>query len=103
MDTEYVYLGRDNVIVRQLLANDEVEPDATKIEVRIGCISLDTDQNPDEVTHAAGVVTMRLGSVDIDEGVHQLCIYAYDGQNPNGVLWDRLWLVVRNERGCEST
>lgn len=101
---EYVYLGRDNTIELQLLADKTpltaLQMQAiTKIELIYNGQTISSQTNPDafdwSTREAEGVVIIALGDISISAGTDLAAdLIIYDAENTNGIVWSSFTLKV---------
>ena len=98
---EVVYQNRDNPIVRELLQDGESPaPGITRVQAKVGDVCLDTNEDS-EITLEGNVVTMVLGGTGLALGTHRCELIVYDANHPNGISWDRFWVVVKVSEACD--
>lgn len=94
MIEEIVYLDRDNAATQQLrdntsglMANADLST-TTRIDVHYGEEVLSSATHPTLITWTSGgVVTIKLGSLDLTPGRYPAYYVLYDPINTNGVRW----------------
>lgn len=105
MITSRVYLDHSNTIDIVLVANGlPVDlSGVTQITLRIGDITVtSTNQASDlirwaQVGWVTGKVTLKLGSLDLDEGIYPRCyLSVYDATWIEGLVWEVLSLEFMN-------
>ena len=104
---EYAYIGRDNVIQRVLLVDEEeltsIQKAAiTRVTVKIGSFCLDTDDGIN-IAYSDGVVTMTVGLIeDIRKGTYPADITVYDSSAVNGNAWGSFTVFVDDWGVCDA-
>lgn len=105
MDTplrEVVYLGRDNTVDLQLLAQGvPIDLDAvTKFELKdIQCnwsIDSTTSASAFDKTEGNGVLKLNLGEEEIPQGDQTAWLILYDALHDNGVVWGKVLFSIIN-------
>lgn len=100
MITETVYLGRDNSIDLQLVADGVVAAlsSVTRIDVvsAQGEWAVSSSDAPEAFDWSAGngMVDISLGQQGIPPGRHSCFLVVYDQGNPHGIVWDKLRLII---------
>lgn len=88
---ETIYIGHDNLIDLQLLANGEVVgiASATRVTVAFGDTLIDSDVSPAAFDWSVGdgVIHLSFGEESIDAGAYKAVLTIYDTDNTNGVVW----------------
>ena len=94
MELETVFVGRDNVIARELLQDGEPPvPGINRVVAHIGDVTLDTDTDP-EISYSDNVVTIRLGGKTLRYGLNICRLTVYDVAHPNGLAWDEFPVLL---------
>ncbi len=101
MIEEIVYLDRDNAASMTLKDNSSGTMSAadlslvTRVDVHYGENTISSVDQPTLVTWtAAGVVSLKLGTLDISSGTYHAYIVTYDAVNTNGIRWPGFSLIV---------
>ena len=104
---ENVYIGRANIIRRELQVNGaemttQQKAAVTKVQVRIGTHCLDTTNIADPISYADGVVEMQLGLIpglEASESEEALMI-VYDAVYTQGKAWGSFPVVIKAWGAC---
>lgn len=101
---EYVYLGRDNTIERQLLADGTaltaLQMQAiTRMDLVYNGQTINSDDNPEafdwSTRESEGVVIFALSGLSISTGTDLAAdLYVYDAEHVNGIRWGSFSLSV---------
>jgi hypothetical protein len=99
---EVVYLGRDNTVDLQLLANDvPIDLDAvTKYELR-DCLcnwTIDSTVSPTafDASNGNGELNLNLGDEEIPAGDQSAWLILYDPAHADGIVWGKVFFSVIN-------
>lgn len=103
MNTETIYLGRDNSIDLILTVDDVPEPltAVTKMAVIVGAVTVESTNGATAPIRWAGEgydtgeVRLVLGMQTIPEGKHEAALVVYDAANPEGVVWTTIRVQVK--------
>ena len=100
---EVVYLGRDNTVDLQLLANGvPIDLDAvTKFELKdvlCGWDTIDSTTSPTafDKTKGNGTLVLNLGDEGISPGDQSAWLILYDVLHDDGVVWGKIFFSVIN-------
>lgn len=111
MSSNIVYLGRDNVIVWELLQNNKtVQEDAiTHAKLWIPEELTDVSEpivastDPEEDMYDGlklidndTKIEARLGSLPLKKGYGMAFLTVYDSDHPNGIAWGGITLIVKD-------
>lgn len=105
---EYAYIGRDNIIKRQLLIDGNVlstedKAAITRVVVRVGSYCLDTGVG-DNITFSDDIVSVQIGLIEnIRRGMYNAEITVYDSVMVNGKAWDSFTVFVDNWDACDDS
>lgn len=98
---EIVWLGRDNPIARELLA-DDVPMDLSSVTRYLLTLSngsntviVDSAATPGVFATVGAVVQMRLGMQSISSGKYQARLSMFTASTPNGIAFERFHLEVK--------
>lgn len=107
---ETVYLGRDNVVVRELIQDGQppVAHAISRVVARIGSVCIDSQSDDEiqlDVVDVNGIehthVTLTLGHLNLSPTVHKVQLTAFDANHPDGIAWDEFWVYVKPWQVCE--
>ena len=105
---EYAYIGRENVIKRQLLIDGNVLSEGDKaainrVVVRIGPYCLDTSVG-ENIEFSGDTVSIKVGRIpNIRRGMYNAEITVYDGALVNGKAWDSFTVFVDSWDTCNDS
>jgi len=104
-DREIIWLGRDNTIDLVFYAEQSSGTTivdlstVTQIDVTFGSgTTVSSSTSPtlfSGVTSPIGEVTFKFGSVDLTSGKYRSEIIVYDPDNSNGIVWDKIPIIVK--------
>lgn len=105
MTTEIVYLGHDNTIDFQLVADDEAQDlsAVTKITATFGTKRISSTDKAagvitwDQAGYDTGEIRLALGGESIPAGGYEMYIVVYDPSNTDGVVWGPANVLVESE------
>jgi len=96
---EIVYLNRDNTIDMILKADGSAVDlsSVTKMELIIDETTISSLTSPDafDWSEGSGKLILALGDEDIDAGSYDAQLIVYDVDNPDGIMWSYINIVVR--------
>ena len=104
MDTENVYLGRDNTINLILKADGSaVDLTAvTKISITFGTTVIESSNGVTDpilwvqTGYNTGEIRLKLGAQAIPAGTYQAALIVYEATYPNGIHWGTVRTVVES-------
>ena len=103
---ENVYIGRANIIRRELQVNGaemttQQKAAVTKVQVRIGTHCLDTTNIADPISYSGGVVEMQLGLIpDLAEADDEALMIVYDAVYTQGKAWGSFPVSIKAWGAC---
>ena len=101
MDTEVVYLDRDNMIDLQLNADGSAVDlsGVTKWLLTFdGSMSVNSVSSPsvfDETYAVSGIISLKLGGQNLSTGLHDMRVVVYDAVYTSGLVWGVVPVLIR--------